>query len=327
MQSMWRHLQGGWLVVVVPVLLLGGCKQAAKEVSKEAVQAAPSGIEASLKSLSDSKNQQQLEELASMPAVQHLAEGMGRGIGEGMVAGVTGTAGTSPPQTLPATRPTVQGQETDVAGSAGGGATTQPAEADLNKAAAAIARSAVQEAMKAGLGPEAQGMARQMATQSGGATMRGVAEGAREDLGPAVNQVIREQLGPALAASMREELGPALGQVLREQVAPGMRQVMHDAVHGAVEGAGKPSRPVVGEATAREVSKGAALGIGDAMVEMGVADPAREINGNITKVMWVAVGLLAVGGLVMIGLIVAVFVLALVVWRSRGADVRPTGGR
>jgi hypothetical protein len=181
--------------------------------------------------------------------------------------------------------------------------------------------------MKAGLGPEAQGMARQMATQSGEATMSGVAQGAREDLGPAVNQVIREQLGPALAASMKEELGPALGQVLREQVAPGMRQVMHDAVHGAVEGAGKPSRPVIGEATAREVSKGAALGIGDAMVQMGVADPAREINGNVSKVMWVAVGLLAVAGLVMIGLIVALLVLAMVVWRSRRVDVPPAGRR
>jgi len=332
-------LSRNFLLYLLPVILLGigveGCASAAKEIAKKAT---PTAEDTGLATLENPHDQEALNTVARSPGVRHIGQQVGLGVGQGIIDRVSMLAGLPVPaerrEDLAHTRPTTFGTSpasapdttksppeepgppidlnlrlSDVFASIGKGL-----QKEIRPAVTATVHDAVIEAIHAGLGSDTEAKASEVAADVSDAMVR------------QLSRQVTEQLGPALARSIREQIGPAVGDVLRNDFDPAVCQTIRESIRGALESAqttdassGSIGSPL-DENIARQISKGATLGVHDGVTEAGVAPRGLgmpELASTVHKMMWVAIVLLAVTGLVAFGLILALLVLAWSIWKHR----------
>jgi hypothetical protein len=312
---------------------VAGCAATAREMAR---QAAPPAAESGLVSLNRPEDQKAIDDLSHSTGIRRVGQSVGLGVGQGIVDRFATLAGLPVPAD-PSDAEMSNAQTQASAATTQGAAATQPAtlpsgidigrpianvfgsvgagiNRDLRPALAATVRDAVNEGMQAGLGPETQARASELASAICDAVMR------------KLSRQVHDDLGPALASAVREQVGPAVGDVIRQQVAPAARQLTRDGIRGALEGAADATHLANGssvpldEQVARQVSEGATLGVDDAAKQAGfnaAGLPVRDLAGTLDKLIWVATGLLVVAGLLAVALILAVLLLAWAVWKSR----------
>jgi hypothetical protein len=346
-RNRWCLALGGW------ALLLGlgaGCGQVAKEAAREA---APTGVASGLRELGGQDNRQVLDQLARSQAVQSLGYRLGDSVTHGVTQRLLITLGLLPEPAgdadaaEPTTQPASSAAATQ-AGSAtrqlpattsattrshqpsdGGPAIQRAAQLQLSNIDANATMSSIGQAMDRNVRPAASALARDVTAE----VIRELVRAARDELGPALSSMIGQQVAPVIGKAIREQVAPAVTQAVAEQLAPALKEAARQGVAGAVEGATVSPGAVdaqvpLAEVMSRQVARGATLGVADAATQNGLTQGTLgnvDLQQTLDRVLYLTVALLAVAGLLALGLMIGMLLLAWSMWRSRPASAAGGG--
>lgn len=241
-----------------------GCTPAIEYVTETSVEPA---VHTGLEEMTDEENKQRLEELMQLEGL----EGTGERFGRGMTRGVL-TAGVDLEHQL-------EQMELQDQLEAGFALIAEHLEHQLGPVLEQIAASTTRAVIQQLGRPQTRRHAELFAAAITDAVMDAIADGIRDQLGPAVHQMFVEQVGPGLE------------HIIEHNVGPGIQRMLDDEFNEAV-----------GE-TARVVSRQAAIGATEGLVEMEVIDPeepallelaAERVAQTIRALGWVFWVLVAV---------------------------------
>lgn len=200
-------------------------------------QTTRTSVDSSLDELTEDHNKQRLNELMELQGVETAGRHFGRGLSWGMIS----TAGTLDGQLE---QMDIQ-RRVETAFQLIANQLEQQLGPVLQEVAASTTRSVLEEIGS----PENRRRAARMAAAVTDAVIDTVVDGLRGQLGPAVRQMLVDHVGPGIQ------------QILVDHVGPGIQQMLDDEFNEAL-----------GE-TARVVSRQAAIGTTEGLVEMEIIDP------------------------------------------------------
>ncbi|MBZ5709341.1 hypothetical protein [Nannocystis pusilla] len=168
---------------------------------------------------------------------------------------------------------------------------------DLSPAVMKSAERVVSAAVAGALDPENQRLTRRFIDDLTRSTIAGftrsTAQGLRDDLGPALGEVVAKDLGPAVQRVVEDNLGPAMRKVIEQDLRPAMLAATAGE-HGGASGL-----------FARVLAKQLVLGVNDGMSELGMSLSPNKQDG-LGLLGWLALGL-GVLLLIVSGLLVRMF--------------------
>jgi hypothetical protein len=274
---LWVPARAG-LVVMLGALVAGGCAPAAERIAEGA---APAGIESSLEALKEEENRRRFVAL--------MEEG-GEAAASGALRGI---------------RAEVEQQLEE----------GEPGEwlAGLVERVVRESASALREEL-AEVGPEV----REVLRDSLGEAMDEMLTAQRREQSAAfVDAMVRSAMVAMIetgTAGLREEVGPALEDVVKEHIAPGRRFTSEAETRGRVETLAEPEMQAAAAEAAWNESQARVAGAHDALVERGVLLPQPEaVLGEARSVLrslmiisvsaFLVLALLVVGSALLLGIL------------------------
>lgn len=200
-------------------------------------QATRTSIDSSLDELTEDQNKDRLNELMGIEGV----ESAGHRFGAGLTSGMFSTAAGLDPQ--------LDEMELQRRVETAFQLVAEQFRRELGPVIEEIAASTTREVLEVVGSPDNRRRAARMAAVVTDAVMEAIAEGMRGRLGPAVHQMLVDHVGPGIE------------QLLVDHVGPGIQEMLDDEFNQAL-----------GE-TARVVSRQAAIGTTEGLVEMEILEP------------------------------------------------------
>ncbi|MEZ4428795.1 MAG: hypothetical protein R3A51_14025 [Nannocystaceae bacterium] len=250
-----------WHAGLVALALVAGCANASENIARRAT---PASIRAALESLSEPENRRLLNDLMDNPEVRQAAHELAESITKGVLDGLTDEARAKKLQDV-----------SDAFVRRLAKAVGESLEAEVTPRVVELLRRSVEQTLDAALSDDVRRDAQSMVqgiTRVAVSTMtQTVADGLRDDIGPATRDVLVRDIGPALEQVIAENIGRALEQVITERLAkavdaslestlkPAARELSREAAHGVVLGLheglvdleGRPEPAVVGTIAGR----------------------------------------------------------------------------
>jgi hypothetical protein len=189
-----RTRRAAWCVALLVIVGIAGCAHAAKETAKEASQtAAQTGVQATVSAMSDPRTRKAIGELLNDPEIQASARELAANVSQGAVMGLTQEEQMARIEEFSRRYVTALSS-----------ALVEGLGPNLSREAAAIAAASTDAAMRAVLSDrhraEMEGLSAAMAR----AGARAMAEGIRDDIGPAVRDVLARDVGPGLGGMLND---------------------------------------------------------------------------------------------------------------------------
>ncbi|MCY1013443.1 hypothetical protein OV079_49540 [Nannocystis pusilla] len=244
------------------------CAHGAREIARGGVEG---GLEGTLEALEDEDNRARLRRLLRDPEIQAAVHDLTQSITGGALDGLTDEE-----------RIQRVGEASDRYIRTISGALARAVGEDVSPAVTKSVKELVGAVMAGAIGPENRRLTREFVdgvTRTAlSAFMQSTAQGLREELGPALGDVVTQDLGPAVQRVVEDNLGPALRTVLERDLGPTMLAVAGGEDGGAVGAFG------------RALSKQLVLGVNDGMSELGISlSPNKKASMGIFG--WLAIGL------------------------------------
>ncbi|WP_434424300.1 hypothetical protein [Nannocystis pusilla] len=244
------------------------CAHGAREMARGGVEG---GLEGTLEALEDEGNRARLRRLLRDPEIQAAVHDLTQSITGGALDGLTDEE-----------RIQRVGEASDRYIRTISGALARAVGEDVSPAVTKSVKELVGAVMAGAIGPENRRLTREFVdgvTRTAlSAFMQSTAQGLREELGPALGDVVAQDLGPAVQRVVEDNLGPALRTVLERDLGPTMLAVAGGEDGGAVGAFG------------RALSKQLVLGVNDGMSELGISlSPNKKASMGIFG--WLAIGL------------------------------------
>jgi hypothetical protein len=290
---LWDHGRGGrsrarnsWLVTTLVAGLAASqiaCALGASRIARGGVEG---GIAGSLEALEEPHNKERLRRLMQDPDIRAAAHDLSEAIAGGALDSLTeeervrriGEASNTYVQAISAAVGRALGE-------------------DLSPAVMKSAERVVSAAVAGALDPENQRLTRRFIDDLTRSTIAGftwsTAQGLRDDLGPALGEVVAKDLGPAVQRVVEDNLGPAMRKVIEQDLRPAMLAATAGE-HGGASGL-----------FARVLAKQLVLGVNDGMSELGMSLSPNKQDG-LGLLGWLALGL-GVLLLIVSGLLVRMF--------------------
>ncbi|MFZ6181166.1 hypothetical protein [Nannocystis pusilla] len=244
------------------------CAHGAREIARGGVEG---GLEGTLEALEDEDNRARLRRLLRDPEIQAAVHDLTQSITGGALDGLTDEE-----------RIQRVGEASDRYIRTISGALARAVGEDVSPAVTKSVKELVGAVMAGAIGPENRRLTREFVdgvTRTAlSAFMQSTAQGLREELGPALGDVVTQDLGPAVQRVVEDNLGPALRTVLERDLGPTMLAVAGGEDGGAAGAFG------------RALSKQLVLGVNDGMSELGISlSPNKKASMGIFG--WLAIGL------------------------------------
>lgn len=250
------------------VLSQAACAHNAREIARGGVEG---GLEGTLQALDDENNRARLRRLLRDPEIQAAVHDLTQSITGGAMDGLTDEE-----------RMQRIGEASDRYIRTISGALGRAVGEDVSPALTRSVKDLVGAVMAGAVGPENRRLTREFVdgvTRTAlSAFMQSTAQGLREELGPALGDVVAEDLGPAVQRVVEDNLGPALRTVLERDLGPTMLAVAGGEDGGAVGAFG------------RALSKQLVLGVNDGMSELGISISPNK-KASLGLFGWLAIGL------------------------------------
>lgn len=250
------------LALAAPV----ACAHGAKELVRSSTKG---GIAGGLEAMNDPANQALLRRLLGDPAIQKAAHDLTAALTGGAIDGLTDE------QRGVRVREASDAYIRTIAAAVG-----HALDEDISPALTRSVNDLVGGAVSSAISPGNRRLAEQLvdgvARTAITAFTQSTASGLRDDLGPALTELLAEDLGPALQKVIEQNLGPALRKVIEEDLTATLR----DALSGEEGG---PAGTF-----ARSLTKQIVLGVNDGMSELGIS-PSPNGKDGVGIAQWLLI--------------------------------------
>jgi len=232
------------------------------------------GVGGGLEALNDPINREMLRQLLQDPEIQQAAHDLTAAISGGALDGVTEEARML--RVREASDAYIQ-----TISAAVGKALDEQISPSLTRGVGDVLGGAVASAMRPGNARLARVFVDDVTRAAITAFTQSTAQGLRDDLGPALHQVLEKELGPGLQRVIEDNLGPALRTVIERDLQP----ILDSALGGGEGGATG--------ALARAMTRQIVLGVNDGMSELGMSlSPNHEDGPGLFKWIPIVLGVL-----------------------------------
>ncbi len=257
----------------------------------------PAAIEETLRALDDAENQKRIRSLLDDAEVQKAIADLA----EAMTGGVLDGLGDEE-------RATRLGELSERLVSRLIAATSQGIRDELSPSVQSLVEGTVSRALERALGPktqrDAKALAAGVAREAAATMITSTSRGLKDELGPALADVIDDDIGPALERLLAERLIPALSKGIEHDIGPAISRVLASTVDSELNTLA--TSPAVA-ALSREIAKQVVIGMDEGVKEVNQGLGLSEI------LAWV---------LAAIGLIVSIILTVLLVRRTRELNER-----
>ncbi len=220
-----------------------------------------------------------------------------------------------------AAAPQSQGQIRSVAETVGSGAThgvaTALTQGDLDPAIANLVRTAVRQGMQEALGPQSRQDAAAMAETVGDAATHGIVTAFQRDGGPVIDRATGQRLGPAIDSVLYDHVRPALSNFFHDDIAPTVVEILKESAENALKVAVKADVQNAVIQNSVNLSKGATFGSHDAAIDLGLLRRDGSLTLKTRAFFWSVAVLIVLAGLVAVGFLVVLSMLAVSIRRGR----------
>lgn len=306
------RLAGGWIRLFLVVSVAAGGAGCAGTAERMAEGAAPAAVRAGLQELAQPKSRALLGEVVAELPIEEISRQAARGATAGVVEAGLALG--------------------EVEGGVGGGA-ADPAVAEervrrlLEPYAAAATRMAMDVAEREAL-PRVRGWVDEIVREAVASALHDEARADLREAGAAMGSGIGSATATTLAAGFRDEIGPAIAEMVKRDLTPAIVEAVREELPRALADLDTSRLAEVSADASRLIAREAVYGMNDATVELAQAEregertmvgQAEDAMGTGIQTAYIIAGAL---GLLVIGLAVG---LGWVLLKMRGTR-RPEPG-